>query len=105
MQVKSGGVNVSQVRDLKGVLEREQAQLGLFVTLRPPSGPMLREALSAGFYVPDSFPNHQFPRLQILTVEELLSGSEAQYPHFAPDATFRRAPRLQQSDGDQMKMV
>ncbi len=105
VQVKSGNVNVSQVRDLNGVLEREQAAIGLFVTLWPPTGPMLREALAAGFYVPESFPNHSFPRLQILTVEEMLSGSEAQYPRFAPDATFRRAPRQQSGDGEQMKMV
>ena len=105
VQVKSGNVNVSQVRDLNGVLEREQAAIGLFVTLRPPTGPMLREALAAGFYVPESFPNHRFPRLQLLTVEEMLSGSEAQYPHFAPDATFRRAPRQQSDDSEQMMMV
>ena len=49
VQVKSGNVSVSQIRDLKGVVEREQAEIGVFITLKPPTGPMLREAVSSGF--------------------------------------------------------
>ncbi len=101
VQVKSGRVSVPQVRDLKGVLEREKAELGLFVTLEPPTRPMLQEAASAGIYEPEHFPGYQFPRLQILTVEELLSGKEAQYPRFAPQATFRQAPRRRRKEGAQ----
>ena len=48
--VKRGSVNPSQVRDLKGVLEREEAEIGLFVTLEEPSGPMHLEATTAGVY-------------------------------------------------------
>ena len=104
VQVKSGNVGVSQIRDLKGVLERENAQIGLFITLKPPTGPMLTEATSAGVYVPDLYPNHEFPRLQILTIEELLAGREALYPRFAPQATFRRAPRRRASEGRQASL-
>ena len=72
MQVKSGHISASQVRDLKGVLEREKAELGLFVTLNPPTEPMRQEAISAGVYVPEPFPgtpvNVKYPRLQILTI-------------------------------------
>ena len=101
VQVKSGNVGVSQIRDLNGVLERENAQVGLFITLKGPTSPMLTEAASAGVYVPDLYPNHEFPRLQILTIEELLAGREALYPRFAPQATFRRAPRRRVSEGRQ----
>ena len=97
VQVKSGHVSVSQVRDLKGVLEREEAEMGLFITLNPPTRPMMLEAASAGLYVPEQYPEHQYPRLQILTIEDLLSGEEAQYPRYAPDATLPRAPRRRTS--------
>ena len=97
VQVKSGHVSASQIRDLKGVLEREKAELGLFVTLNPPTRPMTLEAASAGLYVPERYPDHQYPRLQILTIEDLLSGEEAQYPRYAPDATLPRAPRRRTS--------
>ena len=105
VQVKSGNVGVSQIRDLRGVVEREQAEIGIFITLSPPTAPMLREAVSSGFYVPEHFPDIQFQRLQILTIEELLSGRVAEYPRIAPQATFRRAPRRRSSDGEQMMMV
>ena len=93
VQVKSGSVSVSQIRDLKGVLDRENAQIGVFITLRPPTTPMLAEAASTGFYEPEHFPDLRFPQLQILTIEELLSGREVEYPRVAPTSTFRRSPR------------
>ena len=61
VQVKSGHVSVSQVRDLKGVLEREKAEMGLFITLNPPTRPMTLEATSAGVYIPERYPDHQVP--------------------------------------------
>ncbi len=82
-------------------MEREKAEIGLFITLSPPTRPMLQEAAAAGVYVPEFFPNRRYPRLQILTVEDLLAGAEAQYPRFAPDATFRRAPRSRSALGEQ----
>ena len=74
-------------------MEREKADLALFVTLKPPTRPMEQEALEAGFYAPEAFPDHQFPKVQILTIEDLLSGAQPQYPRYAPAATFQRAPR------------
>ena len=40
VQVKGGRVSSPQVRDLKGVVERERAALGLFITLQDPTRPM-----------------------------------------------------------------
>jgi len=92
VQVKSGHVTVSQVRDLKGVMEREKAVIGALITLREPTRPMLTEAAAAGFYEPEHFPGQRFPRVQILTIKELLKGKELAYPHGAP-ATFKKAQR------------
>ncbi len=93
VQVKSGHVNAAHVRDLKGVMEREKAQLGVFITLERPTKPMMQEAVSAGFYEPEYYSGRQFPKLQILTIEELLSGKPVKYPRIAPTATFKTAER------------
>ena len=101
VQVKSGHVNRGQIATLKGDMEREKAEIGLFVTLSPPTGPMRQDAIAAGFYEPEHFPGQQFPRVQILTIEELLSGQAAEYPRYAPQATFRQAPRRRRQQGQQ----
>ena len=104
VQVKSGGVQRNQVATLKSDMEREKADLALFVTLKPPTNPMQQEALQAGFYAPEAFPDHQFPKVQIITIEDLLSGAQPQYPRYAPTATFQRAPRRRRQ-GQQGRIV
>ena len=101
VQVKSGRVTRSDVATLKGDVEREGAAIGLFVTLAEPTEPMWREAEAAGFYEPEHFPGQRYPRIQILTIEALLSGEHAGYPRMAPPATFRRAPRRRRAEGSQ----
>ena len=101
VQVKSGNVTRNQIATLKGDMEREKAEIGLFVTLQPPTGPMQSEATSAGFYTPEHFPDSHYPRVQILTIEELLTGMRADYPRLAPETTFQRAPRRRRSAGTQ----
>lgn len=91
VQVKSGHVGVKDIRDLKGVLEREHAPIGVFVTLQRPTRDMLKEATTTGFYMPEDFEKLRFPRLQILTIEQLLNGQQVEYPPFAPAATFKRS--------------
>lgn len=92
VSVKGGeSVTVSMVRDLKGVLEREKAQMGLFVTLTPPTQPMIKEAVTAGYYVSPLF--GQYPKIQILTVERLLEKTERPlYPDMSQGGeTFKQA--------------
>ncbi|HEV2498381.1 MAG TPA: hypothetical protein VGY31_02225 [Terriglobia bacterium] len=98
-QVKSGYVGANTVRDLKGVLEREKAVIGLLITLREPTKPMLTEAASAGFYKPEGSPD-QYPRLQILTIEELLNGKQLQFPRVIVE-TFKKAERRRKSAASQ----
>ena len=86
--VKAGHVTVSQVRDLVGVLSREAAEIGVFISLEFPTAPMRREAASAGFY--ESPWGKKYPRLQLLSVEALLSGRDVDYPR-ATNITFKRA--------------
>jgi site-specific DNA-methyltransferase (adenine-specific) len=72
VQVKSGHVKSGDVRDLRGTIEREQAALGAFITLEPPSREMRAEAAAAGVYRSPGW-GRDYPRLQILTIEELLT--------------------------------
>lgn len=93
VSVKGGdNVSVAMIRDLKGVVDREQAQIGLFVTLAPATKPMQTEAVAAGFYSSPHFGD--FPKIQILTIEGLLSGSERpRYPDMSGGQTFKKASR------------
>jgi DNA modification methylase len=105
VQVKSGHVNAAYVRDLKGVLEREKSPIGILITLEEPTRPMLQEAAAGGFYEPEHFPGQQYPKLQILTIRELVEGKEAQYPRMALPATFKRAQRHQRGLQEQQRLV
>ena len=96
ISVKSGRVSAPMVRELRGVLDRErehqiEAVIGVLITLEHPTTPMKREAASAGFY--DS-PWGSHPRLQILTIEELLSGRGIAMPPIRrAEAPHKQAPR------------
>jgi site-specific DNA-methyltransferase (adenine-specific) len=91
VQVKSGYIGVNHVRDLKGVLDREKAPIGVLITLREPTKPMLTEAAATGFYESKDFPG-RYPRLQILTIAELLAGKKLEYPTHRVE-TFAKAER------------
>jgi site-specific DNA-methyltransferase (adenine-specific) len=92
VQVKSGHVSVHQVRDLCHVVEREKASIGVLVSLEKPTSHMKEEAAGFGFYTPEHYPDRKYPRMQLLTIGELLSGAKVQYPEtLAPQATFKKA--------------
>lgn len=93
VSVKAGeNVGVSMIRDLKGVIERERAGVGVFLTLTEPTKPMVAEAASAGLYEEPGFA--AVPRLQIVTVEQAMQLREraVQLPARRDDA-FKRAAR------------
>jgi site-specific DNA-methyltransferase (adenine-specific) len=95
VQVKSGHVNSSHIRDLKGTLEREQAQIGIYITLEPPTREMVTEAASAGFYHSDLW-NKDYPRIQLLSVEELFAGADAKVPPTPENAAaFKKAEKVE----------
>ncbi|MDE2787705.1 MAG: DNA methyltransferase [Chloroflexota bacterium] len=104
-QVKSGHVNRGMIATLKGDMEREKAEIGVFITLQPPTEPMRQETLSAGIYTPEHFPDQQHPRVQILTIDELLAGQSVSYPRGGAPATFRQAPRRRRTQGRQSSLV
>ncbi|MCD6282512.1 restriction endonuclease [bacterium] len=90
ISVKSGNVGVSDIRDLRGVIEREKAELGVYISLNEHTKAMRTEAASAGFY---KVANLRYPKLQLFTIEELLRGKCISYPGKHGDATIKKAPR------------
>jgi DNA modification methylase len=75
IQVKGGKhVRPTDIRDLRGVLEREEnAMLAGFPSMTPPTKAMLSEASEAGTY---EYRGVQYPRIQFLTVEDVLVGKK-----------------------------
>lgn len=72
ISVKAGHTNVAHVRDLRGVVEREKAAIGVLITMQEPTGPMKQEAVAAGFYESVTWGN-KYQKIQILTISELMS--------------------------------
>jgi len=90
VSVKSGHVNSAMVRDLKGTIDRDKAAIGLFITLDDPSKEMKLEADTAGLWRSEVW-KRDYPRIQILTIADLLSGKKPQLPPFVMPA-YQQAP-------------
>jgi len=100
ISVKSGTVHAHDVRDLRGVVEREKAALGVLITLQEPTKPMRDEATNAGFYVLPYDESKRYPRIQIVTIKELLEGKQIECgPLHSTAATFKQAPKAERQAG------
>lgn len=103
VQVKSGKVGSPTVRDLKGVLEREKAAIGVLLTLEEPTREMRTEAAAAGFYRSEQW-GRDYPRLQLLTVGDLLAGrARLEMPPTAQ--TFKAARRAAEPGPEQGRLL
>ena len=91
--VKAGYTGSGDVRDLRGVIEREKAEIGVFICMQKPTKAMRTEAASAEFYK-SPWREEPYPRLQILTIEELLKGKQIDCPPLGQvNVTFKKAPK------------
>jgi hypothetical protein len=100
-----GGEHVTRtmLADLKNSVDREHAHLGFFVTLAEPTEPMNKEAVSAGFY--ESPIGKSFPKIQILTIEGLLSGRQSpQYPDLSRGGLSFKKPKTERQKGEQPEL-
>jgi hypothetical protein len=93
IQVKAGKVQPTHLRDLQGTIKREEADIGALLTLATPSAGVRAEAATAGFYR-SPLTERLHPKLQVMTVGELLAGKQLDYPRFTGgNVTLRRAVR------------
>ncbi len=103
LSVKAGNLTANHVRDLRGVIEREKAEIGVLMSMEEPTQPMRKEAATAGFY---SSPwNTKHPRIQLLTVAELLDGRGIDYPSRQGNVTFKKAARVKEKAKEQLTLV
>jgi site-specific DNA-methyltransferase (adenine-specific) len=102
VQVKSGHVAVNAIRELKAVAAHDA--LGIFITLEPPTAPMQTEAVSTGFYHSPGW-SKDYPKIQILTIEELLHGKAVDMPpQTQTSVTFAKAQKVSKEEGGQLAM-
>lgn len=97
--VKAGHVTVAQLRDLRGVVEREKAAIGVLISMEAPTKNMRAEAADAGFY--QGTWDRKYPRLQLLTIEDLLNERGVDMPELggmAEDLTTKRARRVPRAE-------
>jgi site-specific DNA-methyltransferase (adenine-specific) len=102
VQVKSGHVGRAAVGELVGTVQREGAAIGVFLTLTEPTEPMLKEAAAAGFYQSEKM-GHVYPRIQILTIAQLLAGEQVQMPSVTQ--TFKKAQRVKEPGAEQGRLL
>jgi hypothetical protein len=108
ISVKSGKVQSKDLRDLKGTIGREKAAIGVLITLQKPTKHMLDEVHSAGTYSPPLHPDQRFPMIQILTIEDLLTGKGIDYPSasLGHRTTFKKATRKKkESEPEQRSLL
>jgi len=86
---------------LKGTIESNNAQIGVFITLQPPTKGMKTDAVSYGYYKSPGW-NKNYPRIQILTIAELLQGKTIDYPP-RTSVTFKKAEKHKEK-GRQLKL-
>jgi site-specific DNA-methyltransferase (adenine-specific) len=102
IQVKSGHVGATTIRELKDVSSKEA--MGVLLTLEEPTSPMLKEALDAGYYHSPIW-NKDYNKIQIITIEELLNGKTVDMPpQTQTNVTFAKAPKVKRKEGEQGRL-
>ena len=93
ISVKAGNTGVAHVRDLRGVVEREKAAIGILISMQDHTKPMHDEAVTAGFHESQAW-GKRYPKIQLMTVADLLAGRQIEMPPIRQvGATFKKAPR------------
>jgi site-specific DNA-methyltransferase (adenine-specific) len=95
LSVKAGRTGSGHVDQLRGVVGKEDAAIGVLISFQEPTKPMRENAASAGFYSSPGW-GTKHPRIQLVTVRELLEGRLLDYPHMA-GATYKKAPKAKPS--------
>ena len=81
------------MRDLRGVVDREKAEIGVLITMKDPTREMRAEAAKAGLYHSPGW-NKNYPKLQVVTVAQLLEGKGIDMPPIRQvNATFKKASK------------
>jgi site-specific DNA-methyltransferase (adenine-specific) len=81
VQVKGGThIGAQIVRDLLGTVQATKSAMGILITLYEPTEQMKQAAMEAEYYESPTW-GHKYPRIQMLTIPELLKGAKPILPH------------------------
>lgn len=90
--IKAGHVHRNMVAELRGVVEREKAVVGVLISMNEPTTPMRSEAASAGFYTDPWGGKHAC--LQLFTIADLLDGKQPDITRsLTRNTSIRQAPK------------
>ena len=96
IQVKSGHVAVKDIRELRDTIPRQGAVIGIFITLEEPTSEMIKEVKITDPYISPLW-KHEYPKIQILTVEQLLKGVKPDIPSTTVNV-FQEAEKIRKAD-------
>jgi len=104
ISVKAGHVTANHVRDLRGVVEREKAAIGVLISMEDSTKPMQTEAVTAGFFESKTW-GKKYPKVQLLTIAELLAGKKIEMPPIKQvEATFKKAEKFKGQKPEQLEI-
>lgn len=104
ISVKAGTTGVAHVRDLRGVVDREKAAIGVLITMQDPTAPMKKEAVTAGFFESQTW-GKKYPKIQLITVADLLAGKQIAMPPIKQvGATFKKAPKAKSKGAETIEL-
>ncbi len=90
ISVKGGkSLNPSMTRDLMGTVERDKASMGILITMEKPTPGMVDDANKSGSYTYE-LTGQAYPKLQLITVAEILAGKRPAMPNHVPAYTQAR---------------
>jgi hypothetical protein len=95
---KAGKTGPTHVRDLRGVVDREKAAIGVLISMQGPTQPMRTEAVSAGYYE-SPWTRKKHPKIQLPTIADLLKGKQVDMPTIQHvSQTFKKAPKAKMGE-------
>ena len=102
ISVKAGHLLAQHVRELRGVIERENAEIGVLVSRDTPTKAMRAEAASAGFYK-SPWRSKPYPRIQLITISDLFLNNPIDMPgdEIAENVSFKKGPEKERRRGVQ----
>ena len=104
ISVKAGHVTANHIRDLRGVIDREKAVIGVLISMEEATKPMNTEAVTAGFYESKTW-GRKYPKIQLLMIADLLSGKRIDMPPIKQvGATFKKAERYKGTKAEQLEL-
>ncbi len=102
LSVKAGHTGPNHVSELLGVMQNNDAVIGALLTMQEPTKAMRQAAAAAGFY---TSPWGKHPRLQLLTVVDMLAGKRVDFPAWQQtNVTFKKAPKAKEKGSENQKM-